>query len=384
MNAEQRDPIFESLDQLAGLADRDLTGDRMPDIRRRVRATRRRRVAGVGLAAAAVVAAGLGITQLANSSAPIDPAKPAGDLSQTVSIDAVPAYSDLIQIRVSVEGRSSAYTDAAGEAAPAGPQNYQIIVDGQVVEETKAADVTCEAGGEVSSYSVGYPKQQRRFVPATVPGPGEHIVEVRAPYCADGELIDEPTTQTVTTALGEQVIRDEQSADVGGDGQRDTVRIVTPAEGEQGDWELVVLLAGDTMISTLLPNDSEWSLQAPQDLDGDGKSEIIVTGGGGETWLGGVYQVDGTTLRLVPTLDEAGQEEPLAFGFSDSGPQNVSFQIELTDDGLVSFRYVDASPTRPAAVEVRRWVLADGTLTLQDATEPGCVDADFTLTLGNC
>ncbi len=384
MNAENRDPIFESLDQLAGLADRDIAGDRMPDIRRRVRTNRRRRVAAVGVAAAAIVAAGVGITQLGNSPAPIDPAKPAGDLSQTVSIDAVPAYSDLIQIRVGVEGRSSAYTDAAGKAVPGGPLNYQIVVDGEVVKETNAADVTCEKGGEVRSYSVTYPENSRRFVAADVSGPGEHVIEVRAPYCADGELVDEVTTQTVTSRVGPPVVQEERIADVDGDGQPDTVQVVSPAAGEQGDWSLVAQLGDGAILSEPLPNTSEWGLPEPQDLDGDGAAEMVVVGGGGESWSAAVYQVDSLGLRLVPTLDEAGQDEPLAYGVSDGAPQDVSFQIQLTDSGFMSFRYLDASPTRPAAVEVRRWVLTDGTLTLQDATEPGCVDADFQLALGSC
>lgn len=148
------------------------------------------------------------------------------------------------------------------------------------------------------------------------------------------------------------------------------LQIISRAEGEQGNWELVVQLGNGTATSEPLPNTSEWSLPSLPDLDGDGTAEIIVVGGGGESWFARVYQVDGSALRLVSTRNEAGQEEPLAFGVSDSGPQNITFQIELTDDGFVSFRYLDASPTRPAAVEVRRWLLSDGTLTLQDSTEP--------------
>ncbi len=384
MNAEHNDPIFNSLDRLAGLADDDVVGDRMSDIRRRVRVTRQRRMAGAGVAAAAVLAAGFGLSQLVAKPAEIQPALPGPDVDQVVAIDAKAVYSDLIRLRVIVEGKSTSYTDAAGDSVPAGPLNFQIVVDGEVVKETKAADVTCEKGGEVSLYDVSYPAKKGRFLTATVSGPGEHTIEVRAPYCADGHLIDEPSTHTVTTVEGEPIVREEKTADVDGDGQDDTIQVVSPAEGELGAWDLVVQRSDGTTISEPLPEESEWSLQDPQDLDVDGTAEIIVTGGGGETWLGGVYQVDGEALRLVPTRNEAGQEEPLAFGVSEGTPQDVTYQIRLADSGFLSYRYQEATPTRPAPVDVRRWVLTDGTLTLQDATERGCVDADFNLRLGGC
>ena len=384
MNAEHRDPIFDSLDQLAGLADRDVAGDRLPDIRRRVRATRHKRMAGAGVTAAALVAAGLGLSQLLPGTAQIDPAPPVGDLSQTVTIAAEARYSDQLRIQVMVDGRSTAYTGADGEPVAAGPLSFQVVVDGEVVQESQAADVSCERGGEVSTYAVTYPESSRRSVVASVSGPGEHVVEVRAPYCADGELVDDVTTTTVTTEVGEPVVRGERTADVDGDGQPDTVQVVSPAEGEPGAWQLVVDAGDGDAFSEALLETSEWVLQDPQDLDGDGAAEIVLAGGGGEFSMSVVYQVDGSTLRLVPTRNETGADEPLSYGVSETGPQNVAFQIQLIDEGFVSFRYLDAAPTRPAAVEVRRWVLADGTLTLQDATEPGCVDAEFVLSLGSC
>ncbi|WP_323792108.1 VCBS repeat-containing protein [Nocardioides sp.] len=384
MSSEHRDPIFDTLDQLAGLADGDVAGDRMPDIRRRVRATRRKRMAGVGVAAAAVVAAGLGLSQLLPEAAEIDPAPPVGDLGQNVTITAEAPYSDQLRIQVAVEGRSTAYTGADGESVAAGPLSLEVVVDGEVVDESPAAEVSCEPGGEVSTYSVTYPESSRRSVVAPVSGPGKHVVEVRAPYCADGELVDEVTRTTVTSRVGEPVVQAESVADVDGDGRPDTVQVVSPAVGEQGDWILVAQLADGAILSEPLPDTSEWGLPEPRDLDGDGTAEIVVIGGGGESWSAAIYQVDGAGLRLVPTLNESGQDEPLAYGVSEGTPQNVTFQIQLIDEGFMSFRFLDAAPTRPAAVDVRRWVLADGTLTLQDATEPGCVDADFQLTFGAC
>src|SRR5262245_2711911 len=56
MSTQQQDPIFESLDRLASLADDDIVTDRMPRIRHRVRRARQRRAAVVGVAGIAVVA----------------------------------------------------------------------------------------------------------------------------------------------------------------------------------------------------------------------------------------------------------------------------------------------------------------------------------------
>lgn len=57
------DPIFESLDRLAGIADADHVGDRMPDIKRRVRVARRRKGTGLAVAAALIAVAGVGVSQ---------------------------------------------------------------------------------------------------------------------------------------------------------------------------------------------------------------------------------------------------------------------------------------------------------------------------------
>ena len=385
MSTDDHDPLFESLDRLAGLADHDATGDRMPDIRRRVRVARRRRVAAVGVAAAAVLAAGVGLSQLGSTPDEVQPAPPTGDLRQSVSVTAQARFADLIEISVSLEGRSSAYTDATtGEAVPAGPLRLQVVVDGTVVEETRAADVTCEPGGEVTTYTARYPENLRRSLTAAVDGPGEHVVEVRAPYCADGELIDEPTRTTVVTELGPRVVVEERTADVDGDGADDVVRITAPAPGDPGDRVLEVELADGTTTSQVLAEAAESALEGLPDLDGDGIPEIVVIASAGESTAYDVFQVAGAELRRIPTKTEAGADEPLAFGVSESGPQDVTPLIELTDDGFVSYRYLDPAPVRPAPVEVRRWVLADGVLVLQDATEPGCVDADFALRLGSC
>ena len=390
MNADKHDPIFDSLDRLAGLADADHVGDRMPDIRRRAREARRRKVAGAGVAAAAVLAAGIGLSQALPRKSEPQPLPTPDNLRQTITIDAEGTYADLVRVRVTVEGRASAYADpVTAEAVPAGPLYYRVIVDGEVVKETEASEVTCEQGGEVSSYSERFPRQADRAVAAYVSGPGEHVVVVHAPYCADGELVDEPAQVTVTTEVGEPVVEAEDVVDLDADGLEETVQIVSPAVGEVGAWSLEVSWGSGSGsgggAGQPLPETSEWSLAAPQDLDGDGRLELIVTGGGGDSSAWQVYRVgEDRSLVAVSTVNQSGADEPLAYGVSEVTPQNETWRIALLPEGFYSFRAREASPSRPATVDVRRWVLQGDTLTLQDETTPGCWGADLALTLGGC
>lgn len=91
MTPQQRDRIWQSLDRMAHLADNDPVRDRMPDITRRVRASQRRKVAGVVLAAVVLALGGVGVLralpQPSTSPTTIDPAAtspaPSPDLSDT-------------------------------------------------------------------------------------------------------------------------------------------------------------------------------------------------------------------------------------------------------------------------------------------------------------
>ena len=388
MNANKHDPIFDSLDRLAGMADDDVVGDRMPEIQRRVRMARRRRVAGAGVAAVTLVAVGFGIWKglPAERSTP-DPAPDRPEIHQTVTIVADAVYSDLIHIRFTVEGASSAYADATtGDPVPAGPRLTEVLVDGKPVTSTDGGNVVCEAGADVTSYSQHFPKPNKeKFIPAEVSGPGEHVVEIRAPYCVDGKLVDEPTQVTVTTETAPPVVMNEKQGDVDGDGQQDTVQLFKPGPGELGNQELRVTWGGgDGVSSASVDNDMDRRLTL-QDIDGDGRLELILDGGGGESVTWRVFRITADrTLEEVTTVNQAGDPEPLSYGFSDTGPQNTFWQLELLPDGIYSWRYQDASPTRPAPVDVRKWVLSTDTLTLQDVTAPGCVDTDFKLSLGSC
>ena len=75
-----------------------------------------------------------------------------------------------------------------------------------------------------------------------------------------------------------------------GDGQQDTVRLPSPARAS-GDQELRVTWgSGDGASSASLDNDMERRLSL-QDLDGDGRLEVILDGGGGESVVWRVFRI---------------------------------------------------------------------------------------------
>ncbi|MEZ5091189.1 hypothetical protein [Nocardioides sp.] len=256
MSGADRDPIFEGLDRLAGLADREVAGDRMPDIRRRVRVARQRRVAAIGVAAVAAVAVGLGVWRVL----PVDdkpqpaPQPPAG-ISQTVHPQVTSVAPGVLDIRVTITGRSSAYTDASGRPVAAGPAVVRLSVDGQEVAGIPASkDASCEPGGEVSTYVARFPTGSASSVFAVpVEGAGEHRVEVRASYCADGEVFESVATVLATTDTAFDVV-DETRADLDGDGADESIQLLMPPAGTDADQQVRVTWADGVAQDEPLPN----------------------------------------------------------------------------------------------------------------------------------
>jgi hypothetical protein len=386
MNAERHDPIFDSLDRLAGLADGDVVGDRMLDIRRRVRVARQRRVAAAGVVAVTLLAAGIGLWNNAPGESQQPQPAPAPELTQTVTIEAEAFNSTVLQVAFTVTGTSSAYTDnVSGDPVPAGPFGTRVSVDGGEPLGSDPGDVSCEAGGEVSSYSLRFPKKNPRSTYTfEVSGPGEHTVEVHAPYCADGELVDTPTTLVVTTAVAEPTVMSQLEEDLDGDGTPELIQLLVPAPGEQGDQELKVTWA-DAQASAPLTNDGERVIEPPADLDGEGRPELVLAGGGGEFIGWDVFRVTRDhRLVQVDTVDEAGRAAPLSSGYSDGTPLDRSWQVMYTPGFFVSWRAREPFPTRPATVDIRRWELRGDTLVLLDQVEDGCWQQDLSVTVGGC
>ena len=386
MSAEERDPIFNSLDRLAGLADSSAGRDRMPDIQRRVRQARRRRHAVVGVAAALLVVAGVGVWQVRppSGSSP-SPAPPHDQFSQHVRIEATPVSGDRVRLTITVEGTSTSYADSGGtEPIPAGPQSVAVLVDGDRVKRLAGSGGRCEPGGEVSSYSLNFPRD--RELEVWVGDPGRHTIEVHAPYCADGVLVDDPTTVEVTTRADPPTVT-EVTADVDGDGSPDTARLTVPAETSHSEtMQMSVDWASGGSDTLDLPFSSYPELLPGRDLDGDGADELILSQSGGDSaWWDVVRAIDG---RLVPvrTTDESGARASLADSCIEcgGGPLNEAWVTTLLDDGFYDYRFVDAHPPAAAPVELRRWVLSGDTMTRLTATAPGCFVRFHGISPGAC
>ena len=388
MNAAHRDPVLDGLDRLADLADRDAVGDRMPDIRRRARVARRRRMAGVGVAAAAVLALGAGVWRVLPGEDEMPLPAPQPQLEQSVSIEAEAVSSTILEVGFTVSGRSSAYVDnAGGTSVPAGPFTLQLSVDGTPVPDTPdRADVSCEPGGDVSSYSQHFPKKNplSRYL-VDVPEAGEHTIEVRTTYCADGELREANATEVVTSVPAPATVMDELRVDLDGDGDEERLELLAPGVGEEGDQELRVTWADGETSSASLPNEWERSFDTPYDLDADGPVEIVLSGGGGEFAGWDVFRVaeDRSLVRVTP-VGRDGSEAELSASISEGQPLDETWQVSWTPGSFVSWRAREASPTRPATVDVRRWVLEGDRLVLQDKVEAGCWQTDFSVTVGGC
>lgn len=386
MNAAERDPLASSLDRLAGLADAGPTGDRMPDIQRRVRVARRRRHAAIGVAAAVLVIAGMGIWQTAPLTRTTPPTPPHDDYSQQVHIDATPVSGDRMRLSITVEGTSTSYVDSGSTVpTPAGPRFVSVYVDGDRVERLPGAGGRCEAGGEVSSYSLVFPADRELEVPLS--GPGTHTIEVRAPFCADGELVDDPTSIEVTADADPPTVTGI-SADVDGDGSPDTVRLSLPASTSHSDtMQVEVALASGRVDSIELARNEYAELLPARDLDGDGADEIVLSGsnGGDSGWWQVLREFEGALVE-VGTVDETGAKASLVTLCLEcgGGPLNQDWVTTLLDDGFYDYRFVDAQPPARAPVELRRWVLSGDTMTRLTATSPGCYVRFEGVTPGAC
>ncbi len=386
MNAAERDPIVDSLDRLADLADTGLRGDRMPDIQRRVRVARRRRRAVIGVAAVVLVSAGMGIWATAPRTRTAPPTPPHDEFAQQVHLDATAMSGDRVRLTITVEGTSTSYVDSGStQPVPAGPQLVTVSVDGERVQRLPGAGGRCEPGGEVSSYSLVFPADRELEIPLS--GPGTHTIEVRAPFCADGELVDDPTSIEVTAEADPPTVTGI-SADVDGDGSPDTVRLSLPASTSHSEtMQVEAELASGRVDPIELPRSEYAELLPARDLDGDGADEIVLslTDGGDAAWWQVLRESEGRLVE-VGTVDETGAKASLVTVCLEcgGGPLNRDWVTTLLDDGFYDYRFVDAHPPARAPVELRRWVLSGDTMTRLTATSPGCYVRFEGVTTGAC
>lgn len=375
MSAGERDPIFDTLDRLAGLADAGPSGDRMPDIRRRVQLARRRRTAALGAAVVALVVVGVWQLLPGRGATPL-PAPPHQQYHQQIHVDARTDSAGGVSLTVIVEGTSTGYVGTGSTAAlPAGPQSVLVLLDGRPLRDLGGRGGLCRPSGEASTYSLNYPA--RRELRFSAGAAGTHTIEVRAPYCADGELVDDTVTTEITTApdpVDPPTVSDI-TADVDGDGAPDSVRLTVPAETAAGGTMTVdATWSSGGSGSIELPRNEYAELGRAVDLDGDGSDEVIVAMSGGDTaWWSVLREADGRLVEIA-TRDESGGTASLENSCIEcgGGPVNETWVTTLLPQGFYDYRFVDAHPPARAPVELRRWVLSGDTLTRLEATSTGC------------
>ncbi|CUR55367.1 hypothetical protein NOCA2270002 [metagenome] len=375
MNTHQRDPLFESLDRLAGLADSDLVGDRMPDIRHRVRVARQRRVALVATAAAVLAVVGVGVWRALPAERTAPPVVNQEKPSQTITIDAEAVGSE-IRVSFTVTGQSTAYTDPeTGEPLDyAGPESTEVIVDGASGSGEGSAPLSCEPGGRFTAYSIDYHVDDPLVVPVTPAA--EHTVVVRAPYCDDGKLVENSQRLTVTSSAT-MTTADQQRVDLDGDGTREVLRIRTPQDPAAESQLLEVTWGNGESRSADLTNTMEIGFVDPIDLDGDGDLEVILLGGGGELGVHWVFQAGPGRLQEVATVDADGINLPLT--------TTAEWGVDVSPDGVRSYRLQDPAATEfPAPVDVRDWTLEGDTITQSRTMYTACVTFQPVLELGPC
>lgn len=372
-----RDPLFESLDRLAGLADDDTRGERMPDIHRRVRQTRRRRATGAAVAAAVLAVGGVGIWQALPTDHKTEIVTP--HATQEIALQAEDRGDGTVAVTFTVIGRSTTYTDVeTGEVTGyAGPRTTEVLVDGKSVTGSDGGDIECTEAGTLKSYEMSF--FGKRPYLAHV-GLGRHTVEVRAPYCDEGNLVDD-STQVVVTAVSVPRATETLEADVDGDGTDDVIVFVEqPMDDGTSGYSIDLHTATGGAATPVMPLPAESKLQTPIDLDGDGDLEIIVSFSGGEAYWAEVYTLRGGTLVQLETRDAFGGDT-----LSGAGVEPTDWHLTFLPDGIYSWRFADPADTaRPASVEVRSWTLDGRTLSESDQSTQGCVDTEFALTLGAC
>lgn len=148
-----------------------------------------------------------------------------------------------------------------------------------------------------------------RAAPATTAAP------VPDPDCPNQEAV----VTDVSLRTG-----DPGSGDVDGDGAVESVSVYYDPQGEVGCQAFVAAESADTTIAGALETwRGEFGLPMPtlnalQDVDGDGGDEVVVNmGAGASTQFVGIMVADGGVLRQV-TTDLPGQTAPGMFAFGGS------------------------------------------------------------------
>ncbi len=204
---------------------------------------------------------------------------------------------------------------------------------------------------------------------------------VKAPYCADGKIVDSTATTVVSTNLGRlHVLRHQPgSTSTATDGPRSCRSWCRTTRAATEQLLEVVWGTGETTTATL-PNVAETMIKPPIDLDGDGQAEVVVQASGGEYSEYFVFRATKDGLTQVDSVDAGGDPSPLT---SDADP--AAWKLDLGVDGFRSYRLIDPTPSdQTSPVEIRTWTLEGDTLTRSKDSTEGCVQYLPTFEVGKC
>jgi len=398
MNTEARDPIFRGLDELAGLADDDHVTDRLAGISRKARTNRiRTRVAGAA-AAAVVVAGAVGALQLAGDDTNNEPA-PAPSVgtespSPTASADPSALTIDVtvsqlgrttLGVVYRIHGTSHEWVYLPGETSDiSGPKYTRVMLDGEEVGGSDGGDIQCEAGTPELAFDETWQGEDQRGVLVTVPGPGTYTIKIMAPSCgADGKLVPNEVSRTVTVTEPDLVVADQTSADIDGDGRADQVTLLTPVDQSQGGYAVaeVTRASGETT-EVQITGTGAPKVGGTADLNDDGVPEVeIVSEGENRSWWTVLTYTGGEVVAARPILSGGEwviKPETGATAEEYAGSTYRDFQVTFLRGSQLMTGFVGHAWDQQSDAEVTLhvWGLEGAELSLGGPKETLCVTPD--------
>src|SRR6266545_7535189 len=401
MNTEARDPIFRGLDELAGLADDAHVTDRFAGISRKARTNRiRTRVAGAA-AAAVAVAGTVGALQLLagddtnNEPAPApsvgtespSPTASADPSALTIDVTVSQLGRTTLGVVYRIHGTSHEWVYAPGETSDiSGPQYTRVLLDGEAVGGgVDTEGLQCRAGTPDLPFDQTLQGENTGGVPVTVPGPGTYTIKIQAPSCgADGKLVPNEISQTVTVTEPDLVVADQASADVDGDGRADQVKLLTQADQAQGGGYAVaeVTRASGERTEVQIIGTGVPKIGGAVDLNYDDVPEIeIVSEGENRSWWTVLTYTGGEVVAARPILSDAEwiiEPETGATAEEYAGGTYRDFQVTFLRGNQLVPGFVGHAWDQQSDAEVTLhvWGLEGAELSLGGPKETLCITPD--------
>jgi hypothetical protein len=390
MNTEARDPIFRGLDNLAGLADADHVTDRLGGISRKARANRiRTRVAGAA-AVAAVVAGAVGVVQLLpNGDKDVQPTPSpttsANPSALTIDLGVKQIGRTTLGVVYRIHGTSHEWVYAPNETTDiSGPKNTRVLLDGQEAGGSDGGDIQCQAETPELAFDETWSGDDGRGVIVNVPGPGTYTLTVQAPSCgADGKLVPNEVSQTVTVTEPDIVVADQTSVDIDGDGRDDQVKLLAPSADQGGGYAVaeVTLASGETT-EVQITGTGAPKIGGTADLNGDGVPEVeIDSEGANHSWWTVLTYTGGKVVAAKPILSGAEwimKPDTGAMSEAYAGEAIRWFQVTFMRDGQLVTLLTDGAWDQRSEAQgtLHVWGLEGSDLSLGGPKETLCITPD--------